>query len=169
MTDRQKHRHTHTQTDKTEWLGEKHNTFFQRYNKPLDPNNKQRTTPTTPSTTKRLWDNKLNNTETYVGLTENDFKTRLATHIQNFKNEKRRFNTALSKHIWRIKEKKLDYEIKWKILGRTKPYSPITRKCNLCILEKYYIICHREKASLSKKSELVNKYLHRDKDLLERC
>ena len=63
------------------------------------------TTTTAPSTTKRLWDNKLNNTETYVGLTENDFKTRLATHKQNFKNEKQWFNTALSKHIWRIKEK----------------------------------------------------------------
>ena len=149
---------------------EKRTTRSMTRNKPLDTNNKQSvTTTTTPSTTKRLWDNKLNNTETYVGLTENDFKTRLATHKQNFKNEKQRFNTALSKHIWRIKEKNLDYEIKWKILGRAKPYSPISRKCNLCILEKYYIICHREKASLNKKSELVNKCLHRDKYLLERC
>ena len=37
------------------------------------------------------------------------------------------------------------------------------------ILEKNYIFCHREKASLSKKSELDNKCLHRDKYLLERC
>ena len=59
----------------------------------LDWNNKLSTTTTTPWTTKRLWDNRLNNTETYLGLTENDFKTWLAKHKQNFKKEKQRYNT----------------------------------------------------------------------------
>ena len=145
-------------------------------NKTENPTTTKTTTTTTTTLTKvttnkptKLWENSLKKTETYVGLTENDFKTRWATHKQNFKNENQRYNTALSKHIWRIKENNLEYEITWKILGYARPYSPITKQCNLCILEKYYIICHREMASLNKKSELVNKCLHRDKYLLQRC
>ena len=50
-------------------------------------------------------------TETYVGLTATDFKTRWRNHQMSFKHEKRRNDTELSKHLWKLKEKKEGYSI----------------------------------------------------------
>ena len=38
--------------------------------------------------------------ETYVGLTENTFKTRFASHKASFNNPKKRMITELSKHMY---------------------------------------------------------------------
>ena len=40
-----------------------------------------------------------NTTETYIGLTENDFKTRYRNHIASFRHAKHKNSTELSKHI----------------------------------------------------------------------
>ena len=50
-------------------------------------------------------------TETYVGLAATDFKTRWRNHQMSFKHEKRRNDTGLSKHLWKLKEKKEGYSI----------------------------------------------------------
>ena len=54
--------------------------------------------------------------ETYVGLTENKFKTRYANHKASFSNIQKQNCTELSKHIWNLKQKNIEYSIKWKIL-----------------------------------------------------
>ena len=108
-----------------------------------------------------------NSEETYIGLTATEFKTRHSNHKSSFKNEKLRYATELSKHVWKLKDQNMDFEIKWKIMGKAKPYSNVTKRCNLCILEKYFIICHSEKASLNKKSELVSGCRHKRKYLLK--
>ena len=81
--------------------------------------------------------------ETYVGLTENKFKTRYANHkASNNINIQKQNCTELSKHIWNLKQKNIEYSIKWKILKRAKSYSNIvSKRCNLCLWEKYFIIC----------------------------
>ena len=56
------------------------------------------------------------------------------------KNEKYRHDTTLSLHIWELKDRKEDFEIDWKIIGRAQPFSPISVICNLCTLEKYHIL-----------------------------
>ena len=104
--------------------------------------------------------------ETYIGLTENEFKTRYGNHKQSFKDQKHRYSTELSKHVWKLKDNKQNFDIKWKIMGKAKPYSNVTKKCNLCLLEKYLIICHSNKATLNKKSELVGGCRHKRKFLL---
>ncbi len=104
--------------------------------------------------------------ETYVGLTETDFKTRLANHKQSFNNAKLKNATELSKYIWPIKEKHINYKVSWKILGHAMPYSTKTKRCNLCTLEKYFILCHKDKASLNQRSGLVNCCRHFSKFLL---
>ena len=45
-----------------------------------------------------------NTTETYIGLTENDFKTRYRNHTASFRHAKHRNSTELSKHIWTLKD-----------------------------------------------------------------
>ena len=42
-------------------------------------------------------------TETYIGLTEDDFKARYRNHTASFQHAKHRKSTELSKHIWTLK------------------------------------------------------------------
>lgn len=93
--------------------------------------------------------------ETYVGVTKNEFKQRLANHEQSFRKKVYKHQTELSKHIWTLKDKGIDFVIKWKILRHAKPYSNIGKRCHLCTMEKYYIICHPKMATLNKRSELT--------------
>jgi hypothetical protein len=101
--------------------------------------------------------------ETYIGLTDTDFKLRYANHKQSFRNSKLRNSTELSKYIWTLKEKGIGYQLKWKIVAKAKAYNNISKKCNLCLEEKYYIITHPELASLNQKSGIINSCRHRQK------
>lgn len=108
-----------------------------------------------------------NNKETYVGLTENQFKTRYRNHTASFRNKKLSNATELSKHIWSLKDTNQTYNIKWKILCKSQPYSNTTKRCDLCNTEKYYIIFQGEMASLNKRTELICSCRHSKKYLLE--
>ena len=50
-----------------------------------------------------------NITETYVGLTENDFKTRYRNHTASFRHAKHRNSTELSKYIWTLKDNSINF------------------------------------------------------------
>ena len=104
--------------------------------------------------------------ESYVGLTELSFKTRLYTHTHSFKNENQRNATALSQYVWSLSDNNVDYNIKWKILARSKPYSTTNKRCNLCLTEKYFIIHKPEMSTLNNRNELVSGCRHRRKHLL---
>jgi hypothetical protein len=104
--------------------------------------------------------------QTYVGLTENQFKTRYNNHTATFRNPAKRLSTELSKHIWGLKDSNIDYNLKWEILQKAKPYSSATKRCNLCITEKYYIIYEPHKATLNRRNELVSTCRHSGKHLL---
>ena len=104
--------------------------------------------------------------ETYVGLTATSFKSRYANHKASFNIESKRNATELSKHIWDLKDNNLDYAIKWSILCRAPHYSNTTKRRNLCIAEKFFILCKPENATLNKRNELVSKCRHKDKFLL---
>ena len=104
--------------------------------------------------------------ETYIGLTENSFKTRYNGHTCSFRNESKRHSTALSKYIWKLKDSNTQHEIQWKIITKARAYSTTSKSCNLCLREKYYIICRPEMASLNNRSELSSVCRHRKKCLL---
>ena len=104
--------------------------------------------------------------ETYVGLTEGTFKTRYLNHTSSFRNEKSKNATELSKYIWSLKESNARYSITWKIIKKCQPYSNKTKRCNLCLHEKFVIICQPELSSLNKRNELVSTCRHRKKHLL---
>ena len=52
------------------------------------------------------------------------------------------------------------------IISKSQSYNNISKKCNLCIEEKYYILCRPEMASLNQKTGLFTKCLHCKKHLL---
>ena len=109
-----------------------------------------------------------NHDETYVGVTSTPFKTRLANHKQSFNQEKYKQQTELSKYVWTLKDNNSQYQITWKILKQVPPYTNITKKCNLCLMEKWYILTHPEMATLNSRTELINTCRHSDKYLLSR-
>ena len=93
-------------------------------------------------------------TETYIGLTSNTFKARLANHKSAFKNKNKQSSCKLSEHIWKLKDNSIEYDISWKIIYRANTYSTISNTCNLCINEKLYIIYFPEMGSLNSKMNL---------------
>ena len=104
--------------------------------------------------------------ETYTGLTSRSFKDRYYEHTQDINSETRK-GTTLSNYIWKLKKNNIKHSLSWKILARRKDFNPATRRCNLCIREKYCIIFQPEGASLNSRSELFATCRHRKKLLLE--
>ena len=102
-----------------------------------------------------------NKEETYIGLTENAFKTRYRNHTALFRNAKHRNSTELSKHIWTLKDNNVDHFISWRILSSHLPYSSSSKRCNLCL-----IIYQPNLSTLNKRNELVSSCRHRSKALL---
>ena len=110
--------------------------------------------------------NDNNTSETYIGLTETDFKTRHRNHIASFRHAKHKNSTELSKHIWTLKNDNIDYSISWRVLSSSSPYNSSSKRCNLCLKEKFLIICRPDLSSLNKRNELVSSCRHRNKALL---
>ena len=79
-------------------------------------------------------------TESYVGLASN-FKERYRNHNTFFRNSNRRNATELSKHIWTLKDANKTFHIKWKVFKKSKPYNNTNKKRNLCLHEKFILIC----------------------------
>ena len=100
----------------------------------------------------------------YVGIIENEFKTRYNQHTSSFRLSHKSSATSLSEHIWKLKENNTDHTVTWKILEKAQPCTPITGKCNLCSTEKAYIAYTHP--SLNKRRELFSTCPHRRKHLL---
>ena len=105
--------------------------------------------------------------ETYTGATSRRFKDRLYEHRTDMNNEDGKTKTALSAHIWSLKEKGIEYEVKWKIKYRGPDYNPLTKKCRICLKEKHYIMYDRGGSTLNKRSEVFNTCRHKRGKLLE--
>ena len=106
--------------------------------------------------------------ETYVGLCSTNFKARLSNHNTTFKYASKSGSTSLSRHIWKLKRRKIKYNLEWKILDRGQQYSPISGICSLCTCEKFHILYNREKATLNQKTEIFGHCLHRKYKLLDK-
>ena len=105
-----------------------------------------------------------NNQETYIGLTENEFKTSLNLHKSSFKLEHKRTSTTLSDHVWKLKKKNINFKIKWEVVKRVKPFALSNKVCGLCLQVKLSIL--RSAPSLNKRSEIFGHCIHRKKFLL---
>ena len=106
--------------------------------------------------------------EKYVGLTAPPFKKRLGNHKKSFKHEKYAHETTLSSYIWKLKDRNLDFDIKWKLMARATPFSPITNVCNLCTREKYFILFRPETATINSRNEINSHCRHKQSMLLDK-
>ena len=103
----------------------------------------------------------------YTGATETDFKKRYNNHTKSFRLERYKHETTLSSHIWKLKEKQLDYDVTWRIVRHAKAYSSTAGRCCLCLEEKKEILKNYKNTKyLNKRNELFSKCRHRKKWLL---
>ena len=93
--------------------------------------------------------------ETYIGLCDTSFKLRYRNHVCSFRNERYKQATELSKYIWSLKERKIVFNIKWCKVKQARSYCNSSKRCNLCLWEKYFIICRPEMSTLNNRSELM--------------
>ncbi|KAJ8032673.1 hypothetical protein HOLleu_26263 [Holothuria leucospilota] len=104
--------------------------------------------------------------KTYIGLAATTFKERYAGHKATFKDKEKKHHTELSKYIWHLKDEEIPHKITWRILRHAQPYTPRTKRCNLCLWEKYYIITSNKSTLLNSRSELISTCRHKKKFLL---
>ena len=97
-------------------------------------------------------DDKVN---TYTGLTRNTFKKRFNGHTHTH-STKEMPNQLHCQPIYGNLKIKTD----WKLIDRATDSNPTTRKCRLCLKEKFYIIFQPEGASLNKRLELFSACRH---------
>ena len=90
---------------------------------------------------------------------------RLEVHTQTFKDLKAS-QTSLSKFIWDLKRKNINYNITWKILDRGGTFSPLSGKCGLCIGEKFHILLRPESATINSRDEVFSACRHKRPKLL---
>ena len=103
-----------------------------------------------------------NNYPHYIGLTDNTFKDRLYKHKNSFKYESKKNATELSNFVWENKHENTETSLEWKILDKARSYEPGSRKCMLCLTEKYHIVFSKLNL-LNSRSELVTKCRHENK------
>ena len=66
-----------------------------------------------------------------------------------------------------LKDRNIDFTLKWDFIERAPSFNPITKKCRLCLKEKYHILYNSESSSLNKRQEIFNTCRHRKQRLLE--
>ena len=99
----------------------------------------------------------------YIGATELTFKSRFTNHKESFLKQSKSSSTTLSKHIWNLKGRGISYTIKWEIIRRCPLYKCGTRRCDLCLSEKYFILQADPDHCLNRNFELLQKCRHSNK------
>ena len=102
----------------------------------------------------------------YYGASEGEFKSRYNNHTQSFRNISHINDTELSKYLWTLKANGTDYHLKWSIKLYASRYKCGSRRCDLCLAEKIIIVLAYPKVLLSKRTELISKFRHRSKFIL---
>ena len=92
-------------------------------------------------------------------MTNSEFMIRPGNHKLDFAKEKLRNRTMLSQHLRKLKNENVEYNSKWRILNNAATYNSCKRYL-LCLLEKYYIISHPQKATLNQMCRLINSCVH---------
>ena len=75
----------------------------------------------------------------YVGITEMEFKKRLAKHTYSFRNESDKNSTSLSHFVWSQNQAPRP-NIKWEILKQSRARKPGDKECILCLEDKLEIL-----------------------------
>ena len=102
----------------------------------------------------------------YFGNSMNTFKERYGVHKSSFTHQRYKESTGLSSFIWKIKGRNLPYRLTFSVVTLAPAYTKESKFCFLCLAEKTSILFSDHFSSLNKRSELIGKCRHRQKQLL---
>ena len=108
-------------------------------------------------------------TKSYIGCCETAFKTRYSNHKLSFSKKTYSTRTALSKHIWNLKENNSEFKISWSVIAQVSPNFCKGKRCNLCLTEKLLINKCMNEDLLNTRDELLSKCRHKNKYKLKQC
>ena len=101
-------------------------------------------------------------TRTYTGCTDRKFKERHYEHTADMKKRENSKRTSMATYIWTKKDSGVGIKsVKWEVLKKCHSYIAGGDKCDVCLSEKLAILKQKDPRSLNKRSELMNKCLHR--------
>ena len=109
------------------------------------------------------------NVKNYIGLCEPDFKGRYSDHKTSFTHRKYSTKTKLATEFWKAVDEGHNIginNIEFSILKECSPYRAGSRKCNLCLCEKLFIL-KNEATVINKRDELISKCRHSNKFMLK--
>ena len=99
-------------------------------------------------------------------MTGRSFKDRWREHKHDIKAVSGRDKTRLSIHAWELKDSGTDFDVGWELVDRGATYNPTTKKCHVCLKEKYHIMYRRDGSTLNKRNEVFSRCRHMDQKRL---
>ena len=97
----------------------------------------------------------------------NKYAEKLATQHQTQQHSDNNKKTSrLSKHIGTLLHQNIPHHLDWSVLARAAPHDPVTGWCQLCNVEKWFIMFRPEFADLNLRTELFGWCLHKTRNLL---
>ena len=102
----------------------------------------------------------------YVRLTEGTFNIVNINYPSTTGNMLGPHQAKVAKHIWKLKGNKEYYKISWSIISSESAYDNISKRCNLCLAEKLYIIKGYKASNLNKRAQLISKCRNENKYFL---
>ena len=105
----------------------------------------------------------------YLCSCETTFKDLSGNHKKSFNHVKHKHDTEQSKEFWEIKKHNETPKITWKIIRICRSYYPNSKRCLLCLNEKYEIAIYKGENLLNKRTEKINTCRHRSKNRLANC
>ena len=88
-------------------------------------------------------------------------RLRVATHAYSFKTPQNQ--TVLSEKVKTLQAQNTEYNVQFRVIENKKPYMPESKRCELCIAEKYHILYNNMENKINKKSEIISKCRHKRK------
>ena len=98
----------------------------------------------------------------YYGAGDGEFKSRHNNHTNSFRYRHHEQDTELSKHIWKLQDKGINFKVKWSVTAYASTYRCGSRRCELCLTEEYVIGRANNKNLLNKRTELISKCRHKE-------
>ena len=79
----------------------------------------------------------------------------IINHTNSFLHRHHEQDTELSKHIWKLKDKGINFKVKWSVAAYASKYRCGSRRCDLCLREKYVIARANHMNLLNKRTEII--------------
>ena len=103
----------------------------------------------------------------YYGASDGEFKSRYNNHTNSFRRRHHEEDTELSKHMWKLQDKGINFKVKWSAAAYASTYRCGLSRCDLSLTEKYVTARANHKNLLNKRTELISKCYQKNKYILK--